>query len=148
MKRMLLLLAGAGVLAMAGSASARIIPTTHGKADLAIRHVHFGCHAWERGGVDAGTAQKTLMYVGQALSIVNRDSVDHTLVQTSGPATVAPTSLAHGSAADITFFVPGTYTFRTEEAAHQPSMRDGIGDPKDVPDNVLTLRVVVVSEHD
>lgn len=155
MKRTLFGLVGAVAVTMVGSAAAAtVIPTTHGASELVIRHAQLGCHNWEQAGVDAGTAYTLTMHVGHALTIVNRDVADHMLVQTSGPTTMAPMLLGHlgsasaaadSSATAITFFAPGTYTFRTEEVAHRPLMLDMIGE---VPDHSLTLKVIVVSEYE
>jgi plastocyanin len=149
MKRTFLALAGAAASIAAGSASAATIPSAHGNAALlAIRHAHNGCHTWERGAMPAKTAHAMRVHVGHRFMIVNRDSAAHTLVQTSGPVTVAPAVLARGSGTAITLLTPGTYTFRTEEAAHKMSLVDRLGDLKDMPDNVLTLKVVVASEYE
>jgi hypothetical protein len=157
MKRALVVLLGAAVLAFAGTASAVVHPATLGSTHVLIQHAHFGCHTWEHAGIVTGTAHAIVVGAGHPFTLENRDLADHLLVQTSGPATVAPlllphfgsaATITHGAATAITLHMPGTYTFQTQEGDHVQSARDGIGAPADVPDHTLSLQVIVVTTHD
>lgn len=144
MKRSLLPVIVGAALATAGSASAVAIPASHADAELVIRHSKAGCHTWDRGHVRAGADQAIRVHTGHTLSIVNRDAVAHTLVQLSGPAVIPLTALPNrGVSTAFVLQVPGTYTFRTTEAAHRAFMLDA----RDVPDHTLTLKVIVASEY-
>jgi hypothetical protein len=159
MKRMLIVLfAGALVSLVTTSviASASVIPSTSSSPQVVIRHSYFGCHMWSRGGVSAGTTHTITIHSGRSFTVVNRDTSDHLLVQTSGPREMLMQStmtraisdgmLAHfgkTTGVTITLFTPGTYEFTTVEAAHLPLPIELTGDAAEVPDHALTLKVIV-----
>ncbi len=149
MKRMIVGLAVTALLAAAAASASSASPAVAGAERIAFQNTYFGCHAWPG---TAHAVQRVTVRAGGMLVVRNRDTVRHTLLQVSGPAAAEIGSggrlLPGGAPVAVRLFLPGSYLFKTIEAAHSRLFvdpgGDGALDATALPDRELQIVVRVL----
>ena len=161
--RALLVALAAGLVAVAAIAaySASAMGPGMTRQNLTILHSWWGCHTMtlNNSSETAGVRQHLYVRAGYAITLRNRDTCEHQLVQTAGAKDVQMVSAKDGATSDgtvaafgtpllVRMSTPGTYTFTTVEGQHvNPLATDVPGnllEPSFGPDNQLDITVTVL----